>query len=71
MDRYDMAVRLLEWAGDHPREWNIVCGFERGSLEQALDIAETLRGEGFHELCLMMTVRAAGICLERERKEEG
>lgn len=70
MDRYDMAVKLLEWAKDHPREWDIVCGFERGSLEQALGIAELLRDEGFYELRLMMTVRAAGIRLAQDQKEE-
>lgn len=70
MDRYEMAVRLLEWAKDHPREWGIVCGFGRGNLEQDLDIAEMLRDEGFYELCLMMTVRAAGIRLDWDKRGE-
>lgn len=63
MERYDMAVRLLNWAREHPRQWDLVCGLERGSLEQILRAAEQLRDEGFYELCLMMTLRAVQIRL--------
>lgn len=66
MDRYDMAVKLLGWAKEHPREWDIICGFERGSLEQNLNIAETLRDERFYELSLMMTLRVLQLRMEIE-----
>lgn len=70
MDRYDMAVRLLNWARAHPQEWSIVCGFERGSVIQSLRAAEMLRDEGFYELCLMMTVRTAQMRLGQKGGEE-
>lgn len=66
MDRYEMALKLLTWAREHPREWDMICGFGTGSVEQNLTAAEMLRDEGFYELCLMMTARTVRLQLSRE-----
>ena len=57
MDRYNIAVRLLTWAKEHPWEWAVICGFEEADLEEQMEIAQTMEDAGFYELGLMMTVR--------------
>lgn len=64
MDRYDIAMRLLTWAREHPREWNVICGFEEADLEEQMEIAQAMEDAGYYELGLMMTARAIKMCLE-------
>lgn len=66
MDKYEMAVKVLKWAGEHPQEWNVVCGLQDADLEKNLTIAEMLQDGEFYELGLMMTVRAITMRLEAE-----
>ena len=65
MNRYDIATRLLAWAREHPREWAVICGFEKADLEEQMEIAQDLEEAGFYELGLMMTARAIKMCLEK------
>ncbi len=64
MDRYNLAVRVLEWGQKHPREWEIVCGLRNADLKSNLLIAEILRDEKFYELSLMLTIRVTMILQE-------
>lgn len=64
MDRYNMAIRLLTWAKEHPREWAVICGFEEAGLEEQMEIARDMEDAGFYELGLMMTARAIKMYLE-------
>lgn len=66
MDKYEMAVKVLKWAKEHPQEWNVVCGIQDADLDENLTIAGMLRDERFYELCLMLTIRATMMLLEDE-----
>lgn len=64
MDRYNIAMRLLGWAREHPREWGVICGFEEAGLNEQIEAAQDVEDAGFYELGLMMTVRTIKMRLE-------
>jgi len=64
MNRYDIAICLLAWAREHPREWSVICGFEEADLGEQMEVAQGLEDAGFYELGLMMTARVIKMCLE-------
>lgn len=66
MDRFEKAVKLVEWAKEHPWEWGVICGFLDANLDEDLMIAEMLRDEEFYELSLMLTIRVTMMLLEAE-----
>lgn len=67
MDRYKIAMRLLDWARVHPRGWAVICGLEEAELDEQLDLAQDMENAGFYELGLMMTART----IEMRFKEGG
>lgn len=66
MKQYDIAMRLLEWARVHPREWGVICGFEEAELNEQIEATQDMEDAGFYELALMMTVRIIKMCLEED-----
>lgn len=54
----DSNTKMMQWALDHPDEWDIVIGLEKADAQRNLAIQQMLKQAGFPELSEMIAVRA-------------
>lgn len=49
--------KLTEWALEHKKEWEIICGIRLTGIDTYLKILEMVKQAGFQELRNMITYR--------------
>lgn len=64
--------KVMHWAIENPKEWEIVCGIRNTSTEANRKIAGMLKEAGLFELLEMMTMRTYQMILDTwEAEGEG
>lgn len=56
--------KVMRWAIENPKEWEIVCGIRNTSTEANRKIAGMLKEAGLFELLEMMTMRTYQMILD-------
>lgn len=64
--------KVMRWATENKKEWEVVCGIRNTSTEANQKIAKMLKEAGLFELMEMMTMRTYQMILDTwEAKGEG
>ncbi len=56
-DKENISSHMMQWALDHPQEWEIVIGLKRADPQRNLEIQQMLKQAGFTELSEMISIR--------------